>query len=672
MDCQQHVSTATEKHSTDALPCVKATFENAIVRFQLSALSYDSLLGKLKDKFPTFTGRVHYVDVEGDFVVISSDEELRHALDICKNAPVLRIVCSNWYPYYFFALVDPYCSSVGDAYMSRWIHRHFPQETAQLQPLVLSLVTQGFSKKEIKQNQDIITTCEGDVAKVLKTYFSGTNFLRFLKASEALNQRRNSRARKCRKCGANQDSSSTSSTSDEIPAEHCHCHGKARQGPHHHRHAHRSGSAESYAHVSREISSGNGRGVELTERKHRKKTSEEIQAWKESKIRRMEERKKMIEERQKLTSQEKNKEREEKWLLRKKKAAEKRRHKEKEHGIEDHFDNEKREEKLRHREENLRRKQERLKLKEEKMKIKEERHKASVSEGNGPKSSEKREEFLRKREERLKRKQEKIKAKESKLKSQMERSERKPVQQTLPAESDSTNSGPSSEPNEHSSTSSTSSILSEEFSHRHNKDRRRNFIDAPTVHHKEKRQHRHRPEKSDDFSISETGVSETGVSETSVSNFFPDETSEISNEKSSEASDRSERMNRRKERKPKEKKEKIGKEDREAIRKERREIKERERQERNEKKEGEKRERRGDGQTHSRASEFLQMAKSAYPETPVIEKLVSEKKIQKLFLDGNNMLFITDKLRKCTLTGNRIQAEKSTYRDSQPSFCSFV
>jgi len=62
------------------------------------------------------------------------------------------------------------------------------------------------------------------------------------------------------------------------------------------------------------------------------------------------------------------------------------------------------------------------------------------------------------------------------------------------------------------------------------------------------------------------------------------------------------------------------------------------------------------GQTHSLVSEFQQLALSAYP-ADVVEKIRS-KKFAKIILDGNNMMFITDGLRKNTLSHKRVLSEK--------------
>lgn len=62
------------------------------------------------------------------------------------------------------------------------------------------------------------------------------------------------------------------------------------------------------------------------------------------------------------------------------------------------------------------------------------------------------------------------------------------------------------------------------------------------------------------------------------------------------------------------------------------------------------------GQTHELSKHFLQLAPSAYaPDTG--EKILA-KGFSKIVIDGNNLLFITDALRKNTLHGKRKRAEK--------------
>ena len=62
------------------------------------------------------------------------------------------------------------------------------------------------------------------------------------------------------------------------------------------------------------------------------------------------------------------------------------------------------------------------------------------------------------------------------------------------------------------------------------------------------------------------------------------------------------------------------------------------------------------GQTHELSKQFCQLAASAY-DPSVGEKILS-KGFSKIIIDGNNMMFVTDTLRKNTLHGKRKQSEK--------------
>jgi len=62
------------------------------------------------------------------------------------------------------------------------------------------------------------------------------------------------------------------------------------------------------------------------------------------------------------------------------------------------------------------------------------------------------------------------------------------------------------------------------------------------------------------------------------------------------------------------------------------------------------------GQTHELSKQFLQLAPEAYA-TNVREMIIS-KGFSKIVIDGNNMMFITDGLRKNTLHGKRKHSEK--------------
>jgi len=62
------------------------------------------------------------------------------------------------------------------------------------------------------------------------------------------------------------------------------------------------------------------------------------------------------------------------------------------------------------------------------------------------------------------------------------------------------------------------------------------------------------------------------------------------------------------------------------------------------------------GQTHELSKQFLQLAPEAY--APNVRELILSKGFSKIVIDGNNMMFITDGLRKNTLHGKRKQSEK--------------
>jgi len=67
-------------------------------------------------------------------------------------------------------------------------------------------------------------------------------------------------------------------------------------------------------------------------------------------------------------------------------------------------------------------------------------------------------------------------------------------------------------------------------------------------------------------------------------------------------------------------------------------------------------EQNGDGQTHALSKQFQQLASLAY--SPDVGEKILAKGFSKIVLDGNNMLFVTDALRKNTISGKRKQSEK--------------
>jgi len=62
------------------------------------------------------------------------------------------------------------------------------------------------------------------------------------------------------------------------------------------------------------------------------------------------------------------------------------------------------------------------------------------------------------------------------------------------------------------------------------------------------------------------------------------------------------------------------------------------------------------GQTHDLVEEFHKLSVQAYP--PNAGERLLAKGFTKLVLDGNNMMFVTDAIRRYTLAGNRAKAEK--------------
>jgi len=62
------------------------------------------------------------------------------------------------------------------------------------------------------------------------------------------------------------------------------------------------------------------------------------------------------------------------------------------------------------------------------------------------------------------------------------------------------------------------------------------------------------------------------------------------------------------------------------------------------------------GQTHELSKQFLQLAPEAYASN--VREMILSKGFSKIIIDGNNMMFVTDGLRRNTLHGKRKQAEK--------------
>jgi len=62
------------------------------------------------------------------------------------------------------------------------------------------------------------------------------------------------------------------------------------------------------------------------------------------------------------------------------------------------------------------------------------------------------------------------------------------------------------------------------------------------------------------------------------------------------------------------------------------------------------------GQTHELSKQFLQLAPEAY--TSNVREMILSKGYSKIIIDGNNMMFVTDGLRRNTLHGKRKQTEK--------------
>jgi len=62
------------------------------------------------------------------------------------------------------------------------------------------------------------------------------------------------------------------------------------------------------------------------------------------------------------------------------------------------------------------------------------------------------------------------------------------------------------------------------------------------------------------------------------------------------------------------------------------------------------------GQTHELSKQFLQLAPEAYASN--VREMILSKGFSKIIIDGNNMMFVTDGLRRNTLHGKRKQTEK--------------
>jgi len=142
---------STDYNSTVSTVSVKATFEDQSTRFGLPVCSFEALTSELKRSFQSFRGSIFYLDDEGDFVVLSSETELRHAL---KLTPYLRLVLSKR------------SCSPAKYYLNPWLKKQDPENAAALQPVIISLINQGIKRHCIKRNLDVLKENVDDISKI--------------------------------------------------------------------------------------------------------------------------------------------------------------------------------------------------------------------------------------------------------------------------------------------------------------------------------------------------------------------------------------------------------------------------------------------------------------------------------------------------------------------------
>jgi len=135
---------------------VKATFIDETVRFVLQERKFDTLVSALSTSFPFFSGKLHYVDDEGDFVVVSSEEEFQHALHLSKNQEILRLVLTHKE------------DALSKLYLNKWLKKNDPKNASVLQPAIISLINQGFKPHCIKRNFNILQSNAGNIAKTVE------------------------------------------------------------------------------------------------------------------------------------------------------------------------------------------------------------------------------------------------------------------------------------------------------------------------------------------------------------------------------------------------------------------------------------------------------------------------------------------------------------------------
>jgi len=122
---------------------------NETTRFSLQDKTFTALNSTLRKLFPFFSGTVHYLDDEGDFVVMTSEEDFQYALQLDQK--LLRLALGDRNP--------------APLYLNRWLKKRDPSNAAVLQPVIISLINQGFNRHCIKRNFELLQANAGDTAK---------------------------------------------------------------------------------------------------------------------------------------------------------------------------------------------------------------------------------------------------------------------------------------------------------------------------------------------------------------------------------------------------------------------------------------------------------------------------------------------------------------------------
>jgi hypothetical protein len=152
----------TSTSNTQKTELIEVLFNFQSHRFPFPS-NFASLVASVNDIFRDFNGLIYALDTNGEFVIVATDEDLQNAKRTSPN--LLRVFLVN---------AHNAVKHLSRKYLSNWMKKNAKGTIPIAQPVVISLIVDGFRPNCIKKNFNIVIENAGDIEKTLAAFHTMT------------------------------------------------------------------------------------------------------------------------------------------------------------------------------------------------------------------------------------------------------------------------------------------------------------------------------------------------------------------------------------------------------------------------------------------------------------------------------------------------------------------